>query len=93
MTIIARHLVIKGKVQGVFYRGWTVETALALGLTGWVRNRVNGDVEMMVQGEQADVAQLLHKAWQGPPAARVEDITEKSAEISDLGNFEQRPTV
>lgn len=92
MPIIARNLVIKGKVQGVFYRGWTVETALALGLTGWVRNRLDGDVEMAVQGKRADVERLIHLAWQGPRAARVDEVVEEAAEIEDFSGFEQRAT-
>ena len=51
MPVVARHLTILGRVQGVFYRNWTVETARGLGLTGWVRNRMDGSVEALVQGE------------------------------------------
>jgi len=92
MVHIAKILTIKGEVQGVFYRGWTVKTALTLGLVGWVRNRSNGDVEMLVQGTQADVERLVQLAWQGPPAAQVEDIAQEPADISDLRTFDQRPT-
>ena len=48
---IARHLSIHGRVQGVFSRDWAVETARELGLAGWVRNRRDGTVEAVVQGE------------------------------------------
>ncbi len=47
---VARRLVIYGRVQGVFYRGWSVETARDLGLRGWVRNRSDGTVEALLQG-------------------------------------------
>ncbi|WP_420145040.1 acylphosphatase, partial [Sphingobium sp.] len=74
MRVIARHLMIHGRVQGVWYRGWTVETARRLGLTGWVRNRMDGSVEAMVQGEPATVAQFEALAMHGPTAARVTRI-------------------
>jgi acylphosphatase len=90
MDFIVRHLIIKGHVQGVFYRGWTVKTAQALGLAGWVRNLANGDVEVLVQGNDTDVARLIDMAWQGPAAARVDDIAVKTGEIGDLSGFEQR---
>jgi acylphosphatase len=90
MHIIAKHLIIKGRVQGVFYRGWTVKTAQALGLAGWVRNLANGDVEMLVQGYSTDVARMIDLAWQGPATARVDDVAASSAEIGDLSGFEQR---
>jgi acylphosphatase len=90
MDMIAKHLIIKGRVQGVFYRGWTVKTAQALGLAGWVRNLPNGDVEALVQGHSTDVARLIDMAWQGPSAARVDDIAIKPGDIGDLSGFEQR---
>lgn len=90
MKITAKHLIIKGRVQGVFYRGWTVKTAEALGLAGWVCNLPNGDVEALVQGHSTDVARLIDMAWQGPAAARVDDIVAKTAEIGDFSGFEQR---
>lgn len=92
MTIVAKHLTITGKVQGVFYRNWTVKTAQALGLAGWVRNRLNGDVEALVQGVQADIERFVVLAWSGPPAARIEDVRDEPADVSDLNGFEQRPT-
>lgn len=93
MTIVARHLIIKGRVQGVFYRGWTIRTAQLLGLVGWVRNRHDGDVEAVVQGDPADVDRLIQLARQGPPAARVDAVVERPAEIAGFTGFEQRATV
>lgn len=90
MNIVAKHLIIKGRVQGVFYRGWTVKAAQALGLAGWVRNLANGDVEVLVQGNSTDVARLIDLAWEGPATARVDNITVKTGEIGDLSGFEQR---
>lgn len=93
MAIIAKHLTIKGRVQGVFYRSWSVETAQRLGLAGWVRNRMNGDVEALVQGEASAVEQFLGAARSGPPAARVDLIESDDAEPDVFSTFEQRATV
>jgi len=93
MTILARHLTFKGRVQRVFYRNWTVATAQELGLTGWVRNRMNGDVEAIVQGDEIAVARFIALAWDGPPAARIDDIQDEPAELADFDGFEQRATV
>jgi acylphosphatase len=93
MDIIAKQVRIVGRVQGVFYRSWTVQTAQALGLVGWVRNRLNGDVEALVQGTEGDIARLLELALTGPPAARVEDVADEMVEVSDLRGFEQRSTL
>lgn len=93
MSIIARHLTISGKVQGVWYRGWTVKSAQALGLTGWVRNRLNGDVEAFIQGEVSAVTALIEKARSGPPAAIVTALT--AQEVSpdpEMRDFSQHPT-
>ena len=74
MTVRAR-LVIRGRVQGVWYRGGMQEEARRLGLTGWVRNRRDGSVEAEVEGERAPVDALVAWAREGPPGARVSDVT------------------
>lgn len=63
-----------GRVQGVWYRSWTVENAIALGLDGWVRNRRDGRVEAVLAGAEAAVQEMLGRMRQGPPAAAVEDL-------------------
>ena len=66
---------ITGRVQGVGYRAWAIETARSLGLRGWVRNRADGSVEMLVTGnDRTAVAAMIKAAREGPPAARVEQI-------------------
>lgn len=62
---------ITGRVQGVFYRQSTCETAARLGLTGWVRNLPDGSVEALFEGPQATVEQALCWCRQGPPRATV----------------------
>jgi acylphosphatase len=92
--IHALRLRIHGRVQGVFYRAWTVRTARELGLAGWVRNRADGSVEALVQGEPVQVRQLAELARTGPPHAAVERIEAADAEVDrGLETFEQRPTV
>ncbi len=89
----AKHLVISGRVQGVWYRGWTVDTARSLGLDGWVRNRLDGTVEALVSGEHHAITRFIALAHDGPKAARVTGIAVTDAPEPDRSGFEQRPTV
>ena len=66
---------IEGRVQGVFYRAWTEETALLLGLDGWVRNRRDGSVEAVFSGPAAQVEEMLRRCAQGPCHAKVASVT------------------
>lgn len=88
---ITRRLVIRGRVQGVWYRESMRIEAERLGVTGWVRNLRDGAVEAMVHGEPERVEAIVEWAWQGPPAASVEHI---EIEESDLvfTTFERRPS-
>jgi acylphosphatase len=92
MAAIARHLTIHGRVQGVWYRAWTVETARGLNLTGWVRNRANGSVEALVQGESGAVEQFIALAHEGPAAAQVTRIDLSEIAAGTLDSFEKRAT-
>ncbi|CAO3414433.1 acylphosphatase [Azospirillum doebereinerae] len=84
---------ISGKVQGVWYRGWTVETAGALGLSGWVRNRSDGTVEALFAGPPEAVDRMLESCRRGPSAAVVRAVTAEPAADPGHGVFEQRATV
>lgn len=75
MGIIRYHLLIQGRVQGVGYRVSAQTAAQKIGLTGWVRNLSNGNVELIAEGEQLQLKQLLDWAWQGPRFSRVTDIS------------------
>jgi len=88
--IVGRHLRISGRVQGVFFRQWTVEQARGLGVSGWVRNCPDGTVEAHVAGEEEAVARLIERMRRGPPAAKVEQLEadEMRPELSD--GFEVR---
>jgi acylphosphatase len=93
MAETAKRLRIHGRVQGVFYRAWSAEQARALGLRGWVRNRSDGSVEMLVAGEAEAVRRLIELCRAGPPSARVERIDVEEAQEEAPARFETRPTV
>lgn len=86
----ARRLIIHGRVQGVWYRNWTVDTARDLGLTGWVRNRDDGTVEVHAEGEQQALDRLSELAKDGPSAADVIKIDACEAATEGYANFEKR---
>lgn len=84
---------IRGRVQGVWYRGWMVKQAQARGLSGWVRNRSDGSVEAVIAGPEELVDDLVRTLWEGPPAARVDNVEVQPAEEAPTGPFRQAPTV
>ncbi|WP_207484293.1 acylphosphatase [Arenibaculum pallidiluteum] len=88
----AVRIVVTGRVQGVWYRGWTVEQAAGRGLDGWVRNRSDGSVEAVVAGDPAEVDALVEACRSGPPAARVMDVVAEPADDPGPGGFAQLPT-
>lgn len=89
---MSKRVLVFGRVQGVWFRGWTVDEARALGLDGWVRNRRDGSVEMLLSGPDEAVARMIERVRRGPSAARVERVdVEESDELAPSG-FEQRPT-
>ena len=88
----ARHLVITGLVQGVWFRGSMVAQANALGVSGWVRNRRDGSVEAMVAGTAEQVAAIMNWARRGPPGALVDHLAVELGDGSYSG-FEQQATV
>jgi acylphosphatase len=92
MSIITRHLAIRGRVQGVFYRAWTVQTAMALGITGWVRNRPDGSVEAQASGSSEAVEAFVSRCRSGPPSARVDELVVTEVPAEPTSGFEQRPT-
>lgn len=90
------HLRITGGVQGVGYRDALRSEALACRVAGWVRNRRDGSVEAVLQGESADVDATVAFARRGPPAARVERVEAQTAQGEfdrPYGDFEMLPTV
>jgi acylphosphatase len=91
---LTRHLRISGRVQGVGFRYSLLAEAQAHGLAGWVRNRRDGSVEALVQGNEAAVEALIAWARRGPPAARVEKLDVQAMPgQSGLTGFEQLATL
>lgn len=70
----ALHVVFHGRVQGVWFRGFTVRSARELGVCGWVRNRQDGTVEALFVGAGQQLDELMRRCRKGPPAARVDDV-------------------
>ena len=86
---------IHGRVQGVWYRGWTVQEASRRGLTGWVRNRRDGSVEALFHGPTEKVEAMVDLCRRGPPAARVDTLrlTPVAAPPGEENGFRQEPTL
>jgi acylphosphatase len=81
------HLLIKGKVQGVFYRASAKEVADELQLTGWVKNTSEGDVEAMVTGSNEPLQQFISWCKQGPARAVVNDVQVTFKEEEQFDTF------
>jgi acylphosphatase len=81
-------MVVRGRVQGVFFRASAQREARQLGLTGWVKNRPDGSVEIVAEGEEDQVKDLLAWAQNGPTTARVDKVETKwrsyTGEFSDF---------
>jgi acylphosphatase len=87
----AKRLIISGRVQGVGFRGWMVREAERLGVSGWVRNRRDGSVEALVDGDIASVEELLRACRRGPLLAEVTEIEEELADPWPEPGFRRAP--
>ncbi|MBS0295338.1 MAG: acylphosphatase [Proteobacteria bacterium] len=92
MSRHAERLIVEGRVQGVGYRWWTLGQARRLGLYGWVRNRLDGTVEILAIGADAAIDALAEACRQGPSPARVSAVTRTPAEDDGAAGFVDRPT-
>lgn len=72
------HAHVRGRVQGVYFRGWTRGQAQRLGVSGWVRNLRDGRVEVLARGDEAALRELEKLLWQGPALSRVDDVAVSS---------------
>jgi len=87
------HLIITGRVQGVGYRAWCKATADECGLSGWVRNRRDGSVEVLAHGETSKVDAFVAACHRGPRFAQVSGVARTPSNETPPPGFEQRPTV
>ncbi len=87
MKKVRAHLLISGRVQGVFYRFSTKRMADKLGVKGWVRNLPDGRVEAVFEGDEEAVRRMISWCWVGPPGARVTDIKVEWEEY--LGEYDK----
>ena len=83
-------IIIKGKVQGVYYRASAIREASSLGINGWVRNLDNGDVEICASGGDAALKKLIQWCYRGPGRARVEEVIYRELPFEDFDGFEKR---
>ncbi len=84
---------ITGRVQGVWFRGWTVDQARSRTLDGWVRNRTDGSVEAIFVGEETLVDEMIAICHEGPLAAKVSDVSVEPAMGLVVSGFHQKPTI
>jgi acylphosphatase len=90
-TVSKRFLVV-GRVQGVGFRYFVVREAEALGVSGWVRNLPDGNVEVLASAEPALVDVFEGRLWHGPPHARIKTITASTGEAPATPGFRVLPT-
>lgn len=85
--MITRQILIKGKVQGVFYRASAKKIAEQLALSGWVRNTKDGDVQATVTGDDDAVAKFIDWCNKGPEKAVVKDVAVTILPLAEFSNF------
>ena len=83
---------VRGRVQGVWFRGWTQMTAKSFGVTGWVRNRYDGSVEAIFAGPETAVDLMVEACRKGPPSAIVHEFRVEPAPDPGLSRFDVWPT-
>ncbi|QEC48660.1 acylphosphatase [Baekduia soli] len=88
--VVARSLVVRGRVQGVNYRAWLGERARARGVQGWAANAADGSVEVWLQGAADAVAQVERAARQGPPWGSVDSVQATDADPREVDGFQRR---
>ena len=89
----AVHVRIEGRVQGVWYRGWTVQEAPRRRLAGWVRNRSDGSVEAVFAGPKLLVDEMIEACWRGPPSAKVTNVAVRPTGPPERPGFHPLGTV
>jgi len=87
---VRRRIVARGRVQGVFFRDSTRRKAESLGVAGWARNREDGAVEVVAEGEDDAVEALVDYVRRGPGHAEVSDVDVSDEEPEGLSGFQTR---
>ena len=87
---VRAHVFVSGRVQGVYYRANTRDTARETGVDGWVRNRRDGRVEAVFEGPRAAVESMVEWCHEGSPAASVDDVEASYGEPEGVEGFEIR---
>ena len=90
VDIAAMQVRVTGRVQGVWFRGWTQDEATRRGLRGWVRNEADGSVRALIAGPEAAVRAMLGALHEGPDAARVDRVEAESVEDAVPDGFTVR---
>ncbi len=85
----AKRLIVRGRVQGVGFRAWAEHKARELGLDGWVRNRADGAVEVLIAGDTPAVEEMARLCRRGPRFAEVVSIEEDLADPPEEPGFQQ----
>jgi acylphosphatase len=88
--VTARRAVVRGRVQGVGFRWFAERNAQSLGVHGWVRNRPDGTVETLAEGDEGAVGEYLTRLSRGPSGSRVDEVVVEDAAGEGLSDFEVR---
>jgi acylphosphatase len=81
--MIAKHIIVKGRVQGVFFRRNAQQKANELNIKGWIRNTDDENVEIMAQGDENNLQQFIEWCKEGPGRAEVKDVEIKDAGVNN----------
>ena len=93
MSVIALHVIVEGRVQGVGFRAYVEHEAKQRGLRGWVRNRSDGRVEAVFCGEEEDVQSMIVACHRGPRMSLVREVKSEPHPLGDWRAFDVWPTV
>ncbi len=78
---------VRGKVQGVWFRKYTVDKAIAFNITGYVKNLPDSSVAIIATGNEDQLQHFIEWCWQGSPKSRVEDVTVTDIELEEFHEF------
>lgn len=86
----AAEIKVSGKVQGVFFRKYALQKAIALNLCGWVKNLPDGSLQILAEGTPEKLQQMIEWCHTGSPNARVDEVIVQPQSITGYSNFEIR---